>query len=280
MLIPNYTEDFLTFKPELQSFIFRLLANKQDTEDIIQDTYLKVHENIHTFKNKSSFKTWVFSIALNIGRNYLKKQNRWVENAQDYGASLHAEDKNHWQKMRDVFAQTPEKKYEIKEHIVYCFNCINKTLEADQQVCLLLKDVYAFKVSEIMEITNLSEGKVKHAIANARKNMIRIFDNRCSFVNKQGVCHQCSVLKGNLNPEHDVQVEAVKLKMVKEGNNPDKEYLLNLRLQLVKDINPLEAPNSVLNVFMLENLSNWVKEAKDKGLLKKDTDTVVSGCKL
>ena len=139
-----------------------------------------------------TFKTWVFSIATNISKNILIKQNKWEVNAQDYGANLHVQSKDHWDKFHEVFYSTPEQIYEVKEHINYCFNCINKTLEISQQICLLLKDVYQFKVSEIMHITNLSEGKVKHALANARKNMIRIFDNRCAFVNKKGVCHQCS----------------------------------------------------------------------------------------
>jgi RNA polymerase sigma-70 factor (ECF subfamily) len=181
--------------------------------------------------------------------------------------------------MREVFAQTSDKTYEIKEHIAYCFNCINKTLETNQQVCLLLKEVYEFKVAEIMEITTLTEGVVKHALADARKNMIRIFDNRCSFVSKKGVCHQCSVLKGNLNPQHNAQVEAMKIKMVKDGDNPNKEHLLNLRLELVRNTNPIEAPNAVLNTYMLENIETWVEEGIERKVLGENADAIVPGCK-
>jgi RNA polymerase sigma-70 factor (ECF subfamily) len=272
-------QDFLGFKPELQSFIFRLLTNKQDTEDVVQETYIKVHQNIDTFKGESSFKTWVFTIALNLSKNHLGKQKRWLENAQDYGANLHAVSNGHWTRMREVFAQTSDKTYEIKEHIAYCFNCINKTLETNQQVCLLLKEVYEFKVAEIMEITGLTEGVVKHALTDARKNMIRIFDNRCSFVSKKGVCHQCSVLKGNLNPQHNAQVEAMKIKMVKDGDNPNKEHLLNLRLHLVKNTNPIEAPNAVLNTYMLENIETWVDEGIKRKVLGENADAIVPGCK-
>ena len=118
------------------------------------------------------------------------------------------------------------------------FNCINKTLLLKQQVCLLLKDVYYFKVSEIMQITNFTEGIVKHALADARKNMIRIFDDRCAFVNKKGVCHQCTALTGALNPKQNAHIKAQELKIVQEGNSTDKEYLLDLRLDLVKGIDP------------------------------------------
>ncbi|MCX2681318.1 sigma-70 family RNA polymerase sigma factor [Galbibacter sp. EGI 63066] len=280
MLLKKHIQDFLKFKPELQSFLYRLLTNKEDVEDIVQETYIRVHQNINTFKGKSSFKTWVFTIALNLSKNHLKKQKRWVENAQDYGAELHANDEGLWDKMRNVFSNTPDKTYEIKEHIAYCSNCIFKTLELRQQICLWLKEVYHFKINEIMEITTLSKGKVKHAIANGRKNMVRIFDNRCSFVNKKGVCHQCTVLKGNLNPEHNAQVEAIQLKMVKEGDNPDKEHLLNLRFELTSTIDPLNAPNSILNTYMLENIEKWVEEGKQKKVLGENEEKIVHGCEL
>ena len=278
MLLKNHVQDFLELKPKLQSFLYRLLTNKQDVEDLIQETYIKVHQHIESFKGDSSFQTWVFTIALNLARNHLSKQNRWLENGQDYGATLHAVDKGLWMKMRDVFSDTPEKQYEIKEHIAYCFNCINKTLEPNQQICLLLKEVYNFKVSELIQITKLTEGVVKHAIADARKNMIRIFDNRCSFVNKKGICHQCSVLKGNLNPKQNAHQEALKLKMVKEGKNPNKNHLLNLRLELVKEIDPLNAPNTILNTYMLESHEKWVSEGIERNVLGEKNDRIVKGC--
>ena len=278
MLLKNHTQEFIELKPELQSFLYRMLTNKQDVEDIVQETYIKVHQNLNTFNGDSTFKTWVFAIALNLSKNHLKIQKRWVENAQDYGAELHANDTALWDKMREVFADTPDKTYEIKEHIAYCCNCIFKTLELNQQLCLWLKEVYHFKVSEIMQITQLTEGKVKHAIADGRKNMVRIFDNRCSFVSKKGACHQCSVLKGHLNPDHNAQMEAAKIKMVKDGNNADKEHLLNLRFELTSTINPLDAPNSILNTYMLESLENWVVLGKERKVFGSEENKVAEGC--
>ncbi len=268
MTTDNFHTDFLTFKDELSSFIFRLTTHRQDTEDIVHDTYIRALENLNSFKGASTLKTWVFSIALNLTKNRLTKKERWRENAQDYGAMLHVHSQQHWKKFTEVFDSTPDRKYEIKEHIAYCFNCINKTLVIDQQVCFLLKDVYEFKVDEIIKITGLTEGKVKHALADARKNMIRIFDNRCAFVSKKGICHQCTTLTGNLNPKQNAHIEANKIKMVRNGNSSDKDYLLNLRLELVKAIDPLNSPNTIMNTFMLESCESWVEEGIEKKVLE------------
>ena len=264
----EYQEKFIEFKEQLSSFLYRLLTNKQDVEDIIQDTYIQVFDKIETFKNTSSFKTWVFTIALNKARNHLTKLKRWSENTQDYGANLHEQSTELWDKMVSVFETTPDKQYEVKEHPTYCFNCINKTLKIEQQTCLLLKEVHNFKVHEIIKITGLSEGKVKHAIADARKNMIRIFDNRCSFVNKKGVCHQCTTLTGMLNKKQNTEEQLNKLRLIQENNNPDKEYLLNLRIEIVKSINPLNAPNFNMHNYMLSSAEKWVEMGKEKKVLE------------
>lgn len=264
----TYQQEFIALKDNLSSFLYRLLTNKQDVEDVVQDTYIKVFSKIETFKEESSFKTWVFQIALNTAKNQLSKQNRWLVDAQNYGANLHQHSPEHWTKFVEVFNSTPEQQYEVKEHIAYCFTCINKTLRLEEQICLLLKEIYEFKIKEIVCITKLTEGKVKHAIADGRNHMIRIFDNRCSFVNKKGVCHQCTSLKGTLNPKQNAQEQALKIKMVKQGGSKDKSHLLNLRLELTKSIDPLNSPNSLLTTFMMESSEDWVKVGKEKKVLE------------
>ncbi len=270
----NYLdEQFNSFKNELASYIYRLVTNKELTEDIVHDTYLKMVDKMESFEGRSSFKTWVFTIATNHSKNILKRQNKWVENAQDYGAMLHVKSKEHWEAFQNVFSATPDQLYEIKEHLNYCFNCMNKTLEIEQQVCLLLKEVYSFKVSEIIEITGLTEGKVKHAIANARKTLMNIFERRCAFVNKNGTCHQCSELTGILNPKQDVHMKAKALKLAKAKNKENKEFLLDLRLELVNNIDPLNSKNALVTNYFLENSEKWVKEGKKKKVLENPSET-------
>jgi RNA polymerase sigma-70 factor (ECF subfamily) len=261
-------ESFVELKPELLSFLFRLLAQRQDAEDILQETWIKVHDNIDSFRGDSSFKTWVFSIALNLARNHLDRQKRWEVNSQDYGAMLHTHSPEHWEKFRAEFDATPNRVYEIREHIAYCLNCINKTLPVEQQICLLLKEIYQFKIDEIVAISGLSLGKVKHAIANARKDMTRIFDARCSFVSKQGHCEQCTALKGILNPEHDAHIEANKLAMVRAQGHSDHAHLLDLRLELTRGVDPLNSANTRLTSYMLEQREAWVEEGKRRNVLE------------
>lgn len=73
----QYQTQFIHFREELKSYIYRIVINRQDTEDIAQETYIRGFRNLHSFKGNSSFKTWVFSIATNMAKNNLKAKERW-----------------------------------------------------------------------------------------------------------------------------------------------------------------------------------------------------------
>ena len=142
--------------------------------------------------------------------------------------------------------------YDIKEHIDTCFTCISKSLPIENQIALLLKDVYDFTVKEIMLIIDKSEGQVKYNIQKARKSMEDIFDNRCALVNKKGTCHQCSELNGWFNPKQNQQIALLKIKMVKEAKQKNKEELYKMRTALIKAINPLKSTGNELQEILLE----------------------------
>lgn len=267
--LESYQQQFISFQKELNSFIFRLVANREDTEDIAQETYIKAFKNIQTFQGNASFKTWTFTIAANLAKDKLKAKGSWGEHWLDLSRDAHMEDPGLMQKKFEIARTSAHGAFEIREHINFCFGCINKTLLLTNQICLLLKEVYDFKISEIMLITGLNEGKVKHAIADARKDMNRIFEKRCALINKEGICHQCTGLNSKFNPEQDAQIEANKIKMVKEAGNENYEQLLNLRLQLVKSINPLEAAGTDLHSYLIENVPAWAEQQTAKASEKK-----------
>lgn len=253
---------FLEFRPQLHSYLFRLTTHRQEAEDLLQDTYLKAFAKLDSFKGKSSFKTWVFSIATNLVRDSRRAQERWGEDWMNLAKDAHMQSPALMAKKMEVSRTSPHGTFVMSEHLNYCFNCTSKTLLLNNQICLWLKEVYEFKVAEIMLIAGLTEGKVKHAIAEARKDMVRIFEKKCALINKEGICGQCTGLNRKFNPAQDIQIEANKLKIVKERRNKNYGQLLELRLQMVKAIDPLDAEGRDLHGYLIENSPAWAKAQK------------------
>ncbi len=257
MELSAFDKEFSRFQPELRSFLFRLTANRQLAEDLSQDSYLKARENLKKFRGESSLKTWVFSIASNLAKDEKRVQQRWGEDWMDKVKDVHISNPTLMQQKMQTLQSSPEAAFVISEHINYCLSCTTKTLSLIQQLCLWLKDVYSFKVDEICEILELSEGKVKHALAEARQNLTRIFKNKCALVNQKGACHQCSGLNKMYNPE-EAEAEALnEIRLYRERELHNHETLLQLRLDLARSLDPLNGKTEPLHSYLFEGTPTW-----------------------
>ena len=246
-------KEFEQNRPQLRSYILRITASLDDTNDIVQDTYLKAVANMETFKGQSSLKTWIFAIASNLAKDNLRAKKRWTEDVTDICKAKALANPDYFPEIMHLQANSPHAQFEIKEHITFCLTCISKSLPLEQQICILLKEVYAFKVSEITTILDTSEAMVKYYLHTARAKMVNIFDGRCALINKEGICHQCSELNGIFNPKQNTQAEIMKIEMVKVAEKGDKDHLLDLRLQIMKEIDPFDSNGSALQLHHLEH---------------------------
>jgi len=73
------------------SFVFRLVGNGKDAEDIVQETFIKAWKNLKNYSRQSSrFKTWLMHIARNTSIDYLRKKQHIPFSA------LEGEDETNW----------------------------------------------------------------------------------------------------------------------------------------------------------------------------------------
>ena len=256
--------EFETISGQLRSYILRITASMADTDDIVQDTYLKAHEKLDTFREESSIKTWLFAIASNLAKDNLRARRRWTENVGDICREAAMSDKQFFADAMDIRMNSAQGHFEIKEHIAFCFTCISKSLPLEQQLCLFLKEVYEFKVGEIATILDTTEAMVKYYLHTGRSKMINVFDGRCALINKEGTCHQCSELNGIYNPKQKLQEELVKIDLVREAEKGDKEHLFDLRAKIVKRIDPFESPAAELQLHHLEHNRVVMEKYLDK----------------
>src|SRR6185312_3627971 len=183
---------FAEFQNQLRSYLYRLLTDRNDADDLTHDTFIRAFTKISTFNRDSSLKTWVFRIATNLAYDHLRKVKRWQVDAQDRGADLAIGSEEVKRAFWIAHDTSPAGAYEMREHMDFCFTCISKTLPIENQVTLILKDIYDFQVKEICLILGKTEGVIKHLLNDARNIMTDRFEHRCALINQKGVCHQCS----------------------------------------------------------------------------------------
>src|SRR6202171_6283947 len=64
------------YTPRLYGLVYNMTSNHEDTNDLLQDVFSKAYKSIRGFRGKSSFYTWIHSIAVNMTLNFLKKRGR------------------------------------------------------------------------------------------------------------------------------------------------------------------------------------------------------------
>lgn len=64
------------YKDDLLRFLFRLVGDRAAAEDVFQETFLQIYQSSDTFDIERRFRPWLFTIAANKGRDYLRKKIR------------------------------------------------------------------------------------------------------------------------------------------------------------------------------------------------------------
>ena len=155
-----FEELVLKYQKEIYFLAYRMVLNKEDAADVVQETFVQVFKKIHQFHSFSTFKTWLYRVAINQCKNFLRtlKKNRESAPVEDYVVT----DPNDSQ--LDVLLKN-EKVDLISETI--------EKLPKKQKAILILRTYQELSYEEIAEILGGSVNSAKvnfyHAIENIKR---------------------------------------------------------------------------------------------------------------
>lgn len=161
------TQDiWTTYSEDLKRFIFNKVNDKAAAEDVLQDTFIKIHVKLHTLKDITKLKSWLFSVARNTLINYFRSTNKTFE----------------------IAGFETETNSEIKAHTEKdCLQGILKNLPKKYRDPIYLSDIKGLKQQDIAEQLHLPLSTVKSQIQRARKQIAQGFMDCCGFVmNNEG----------------------------------------------------------------------------------------------
>jgi RNA polymerase sigma-70 factor (ECF subfamily) len=153
----------------LFNFGMRMTGNREAAEDLVQETYLKVHRFSHTFKDGSNLKAWLFKILRNTFINTFRKKIKepksvHYDEVEDF--YLFNKIKNESKEDSSKLSENNENVYEFFEDEVK--NAVNNLPLAFREV-VLYSDIEELSYGEISEIVGCPIGTVKSRLFRARK---------------------------------------------------------------------------------------------------------------
>ena len=165
----------LKYQHKIISIVGRYLGDRNDVQDVSQETFIKAYRAIPNFRGESAFYTWLYRIAINTAKNHLVSKSRRPPNIdididdgefQDNSAVL-----------RDN--ESPQASLATKQMEEVIFRAI-ENLPSELSVAVTLREFEGLSYEEIARIMDCPVGTVRSRIFRAREAVeqkIRLMDN-------------------------------------------------------------------------------------------------------
>ena len=154
------------YYPRVYASIFSFIKSKEDSEDLSQQTFIKVWQQLDSFRGDSAFFTWVYRIAINLTKNFVtssgfKKQkiNTSIEDTEIDISSFN-----------DIESTVihDESLEEINDYI--------DTLPESLKTAFVLREVEGKSYEDIAIITQTPIGTVRSRIFRARESIVEFIE--------------------------------------------------------------------------------------------------------
>ncbi|GGT43501.1 sigma-70 family RNA polymerase sigma factor [Streptomyces chromofuscus] len=167
---------------ELTGYCYRMLGSSFEAEDAVQDTLVRAWRSFDKFEGRSSVRSWLYRIATNVCLDMLNAGNRRArpmdlsESTPLAQAALSPRPDHTWlEPMPDarVLPSTadPAEATVAKESVRLAFMAALQQLPPKQRAVLILREVLAWKASEVAELLGTSVASVNSALQRARATL-------------------------------------------------------------------------------------------------------------
>ncbi len=190
-------------KDFIYNISFRMFGNIEDAEDASQEIWIKVITKLSSFKNNSSFRTWLYRIAVNHILNYKKSNKEQVLSSFEQHRALIENLKS--EKTSAVY--NAEKALLEQETKVECMTGMLLCLNREQRIVFILGSIFNFNSQLGAVFLNVSSQNFRQQLSRARKQLRNYMNNECSLINPNGKCScklktQAAINAGIVNPNN------------------------------------------------------------------------------
>ena len=162
-----FDELVMNYSRKLYGLVYNMTSNKEDTHDLLQDIFAKAYRSLRRFRGNSTFYTWIYSIAVNMTLNFLKKRKRRAGYSFD---DVDSGIQNDPAFIEQAHCANPRRQSNINE-LQKKLNEAMQTLSEDHRSVVTMFDIQGMPHAEISQILGVSEGTVRSRLFYAHKQL-------------------------------------------------------------------------------------------------------------
>ena len=161
--IESFESIYNAYSVFVYNVAFRVVHNIDEAQEVTQEVFLTVYRKLKSFKFKSSFKTWIYRITVNLAINYAKKRAKEQKRTVEY------DDKKESNKAIDSIGENIER--EQQEKVIAT---LLESLNPDQRACVVLRSIEGLSYQEIAESLNININTVRSRLKRAREILLAL----------------------------------------------------------------------------------------------------------
>jgi RNA polymerase sigma-70 factor (ECF subfamily) len=154
------------YREKVQRLAYKMLNNRPDTEDIVQETFIRVYLNLNRFDETQNFSTWIHRIGKNLCIDMLRKKKTVYSLDAEFSED---EDANFYARLQSD-ELTPEKRFIENESKATILKVINKLSEKYRTVVVMYY-LHGLSLLEISTRLDLPVTTVKSRLNRGREHM-------------------------------------------------------------------------------------------------------------
>ncbi|MEE9518352.1 MAG: sigma-70 family RNA polymerase sigma factor [Candidatus Adiutricales bacterium] len=155
-----------SYQGQLFSIAYGITMDREESLDIVQEVFLKVHQNIKNFRGDSGLSTWLHRITVNQSLNL---QRKWKRRLKWRHQPLEKEEGGDYPELGDN-QENPETLYHKGELEKALQEGLNELPETSRTV-FVLREIEGLSYDEIAEVLNIKKGTVKSRLFLARQKL-------------------------------------------------------------------------------------------------------------
>lgn len=173
---------FEKYSGRIYGLAFRMCGNKEDADDIVQNTFIQAFTNINSFREESGIYTWLYTIAKNISLQLLghKKKSAFLSLEKlvlSEGSQILKDD-----------LTTAEKRYYINQVREGCLLGLIRCLSFYQRVAFILNVLLDVNVMDVSSVIGKSETATRLLVHRAKQNIKGFLCKNCFLYNSENPC--------------------------------------------------------------------------------------------
>lgn len=153
-----FKELITLYKERLYWHIRHIVKSHDDTDDVLQNTFIKIYKNIHNFKGDSKLFSWMYRIATNESLTFIKQRAKQLQMSNEDIKQLAIDNLK-----ADVYFEGNDIQYKLQQAIA--------TLPEKQQLVFNMKYFQDIKYKDMAQILDTSEGALKASYHIALKKL-------------------------------------------------------------------------------------------------------------